>query len=70
LVRDGPGGNVYGASDKIGAYVQDRPVSPDDFGATLFHALDVPLETQLRVGSLIRRISTGRPIPDLFKSFQ
>jgi hypothetical protein len=60
------GGNVYGTSDKTGAYVRDRPVSPDDFGATLFHALDVPLETELRADGFNRRVSTGRPILDLF----
>jgi hypothetical protein len=60
------GGNVYGASDKTGAYVQDRPVSADDFGATLFHALDVPLQTRLGVKGFTRPVSTGRPILDLF----
>jgi len=33
------GGAVYGASDKHGAFVANRPVSPEDFGATVFHAL-------------------------------
>jgi uncharacterized protein (DUF1501 family) len=60
------GGNVYGASDKTGAYVHDRPVSPDDFGATLFHALGVPLETRLEAGSSTRPITTGQPILELF----
>jgi hypothetical protein len=31
------GGTVYGASDKIGAYVKDRPVRPHDLGATVYH---------------------------------
>lgn len=53
---------VYGASDKIGAYVKDLPVRPQDLGATLYHALGVPLDT--RVGS--RPITTGEPILDLF----
>jgi hypothetical protein len=60
------GGNVYGASDKTGAYVQDRPVSADDFGATLFHALDVPVKTRLLANGITRPVSTGRPILDLF----
>ncbi len=60
------GGNVYGASDKTGAFVQDRPVSPDGFGATLLHALDIPIETELRADGLTRPVSTGRPILDLF----
>lgn len=53
---------VYGASDKIGAYVKDNPVRPQDLGATLYHALGVPLNTQ--VGS--RPITTGEPIVQLF----
>src|SRR6516162_8134814 len=31
------GGQVYGASDKIGAYVKDKPVTPQDLGATIYH---------------------------------
>ena len=58
----GIGGGVYGASDKIGAYVKDHPVRPQDLGATLYHALGVPLDT--RVGS--RPITTGEPILELF----
>src|SRR4029450_4530574 len=34
------GGTVYGASDSQAAYVKDNPVSPEDFAATLLHALD------------------------------
>jgi hypothetical protein len=62
------GGNVYGASDKIGAYVQDRPVSADDFGATIFHALGVPDASRLTANdfSRPRPVSTGRPLLDLF----
>jgi hypothetical protein len=53
---------VHGASDKIGAYVQDRPVRPQDLGATLYHALGVPLDS--KVGA--RPITTGEPILELF----
>jgi hypothetical protein len=60
------GGNVYGASDKSGAYVQDQPVSADDFGATVFHALGVCPDTRLRSNGFARPVSTGRPILDLF----
>ena len=38
---------VYGESDKIGAYVKDRPVRPQDLGATIYHALGVPLDPRL-----------------------
>jgi hypothetical protein len=58
-------GAVYGASDRIGAYVRDNPVSPEDLGATLFHALGVPPETRLGADGFTLPASTGRPIVDL-----
>jgi hypothetical protein len=60
------GGAVYGASDKIGAYVKDRPVRPQDLGATIYHALGVPLETRLGKDGGTRPITTGQPIKELF----
>jgi hypothetical protein len=60
------GGMVYGASDKIGAYVKDRPVPPQDLGATIFHALGVPLDLRLGKDGFTRPVSTGEPILDLF----
>ncbi|MGN6544300.1 MAG: DUF1501 domain-containing protein, partial [Aureliella sp.] len=36
------GGNVIGRSDAIGAYPADHPVSPEDFAATIYHALGIP----------------------------
>ena len=57
------GGAVYGASDSIGAYVKDAPVSPEDFGATLFHVLGVPLERRLGPAEFMGQpTSTGTPI--------
>ena len=44
------GGMVYGESDKIGAYVKDKPVRPQDLGATIYHALGVPLDLRLTQG--------------------
>ncbi len=32
---------VHGASDRIGAYPQENPVTPDDLTATLFHLLGI-----------------------------
>jgi len=60
------GGMVYGESDKIGAYVKDRPVRPQDFGATIYHALGVPLDLRLGKDGVSRPITTGQPIVDLF----
>jgi hypothetical protein len=60
------GGTVYGESDRIGAYVKDRPVRPQDLGATIYHALDVPLDLRLGRDGFTRPITTGQPILDLF----
>jgi hypothetical protein len=60
------GGVVYGASDNRGGYVKDKPVSPEAFGATLFHALGVPPETRLGADGFTRPASAGQPILDLF----
>jgi hypothetical protein len=60
------GGLVYGASDRIGAYVKDRPITPEDFGATLFHALGISPETRLARDGATRPASAGRPVLDVF----
>lgn len=60
------GGMVYGESDRIGAYVKDRPVRPQDLGATIYHALGVPLDLRLGKDGVSRPITTGQPILDLF----
>jgi uncharacterized protein (DUF1501 family) len=60
------GGAVYGSSDRNGAYVRDNPVSPEAFGATLFHALGVPPETRLSPDGFTRPASVGAPILELF----
>ena len=60
------GGMVYGESDKIGAYVKDKPVRPQDFSATIYHALGVPFESRITKDGLSRPLSTGAPILDLF----
>ena len=60
------GGHVHGASDAHGGYVRDNPVRPEDFGASLFHALGVSPETRLGADGFTRPASAGRPILDLF----
>jgi uncharacterized protein (DUF1501 family) len=60
------GGRVHGASDRNGGYVRDDPVSPERFGATLFHALGVPPETRLGADGFTRPASTGQPVLEWF----
>jgi hypothetical protein len=60
------GGMVYGESDRIGAYVKDKPVRPQDFAATIYRALDVPLDAKLGKDGVSRPITTGEPILSVF----
>lgn len=60
------GGAIYGASDSQAAYVRDNPVSPEDFAATLLHALDIPPDAPISPDGFSVRASTGRPVLGLF----
>jgi hypothetical protein len=60
------GGTVFGSSDTHGGYVREDPVSPERFGATLFHALDVSPETRLGADGFTRPASSGQPVAQLF----
>jgi hypothetical protein len=61
------GGQVYGASDKQGAYVKDLPVTPDDFAATVLHAFGLSPESAVEApaGRPVH-VSTGSPVTALF----
>jgi len=60
------GGQVYGTSDKNGAFPSDNPVSPGAFAATLFHCLGVPPGAEIpdRLGRPVK-IADGMPIQSL-----
>jgi uncharacterized protein (DUF1501 family) len=60
------GGAVYGESDRHGAYVKDRPVRPQDLAATIYRALEVPLDVRLGQDGFTRPITSAEPILDLF----
>lgn len=49
-------GRVVGKTDSIGGTVADRPISPKDVLATIYHLLGYDLETTLAE-------KTGRPVP-------
>ena len=61
------GGALYGASDRIAAYPSRDPVGPEDVAATIYHALGIPLETELtdHTGRPFP-VATGKPILELF----
>jgi hypothetical protein len=46
--------------------VKDRPVRPQDLGATIYHSLGVPLDLRLGKDGFTRPISSGQPILELF----
>ena len=60
------GGAVYGESDKTAAFVKDKPVRPQDIGATIYHSLGVPLDFRLGSDGFTLPISLGEPLFDLF----
>ena len=60
------GGTVYGASDSTAAWVQNHPVSLENFTATLFHALGIDPATRLSPDGFTMPASTGQPLLELF----
>lgn len=61
------GGQTYGASDKFAAYPASLPTSPADISATIFHALGIPHDLEIR-DPLNRpmRITSGTPLLPIF----
>jgi hypothetical protein len=63
------GGQVIGSSDRIGAEPKDRPVTPAEIVATIYHALGLPLSTELGgcEGGPVRLVEPGvEPVRELF----
>ncbi len=61
-------GFVYGASDKIGAYATVGQARPEDLAATMFEALGIDPESEIR-DKLNRPlpIARGKPIAEVFR---
>ena len=62
------GGIVYGQSDAQAGYPTDKPVTPEQLTATIFHALGIPPETRI-LDALNRPfpvVDRGQPLLDLF----
>ena len=62
------GGRVVGESDKIGAYPKNRPITPAEVAATIYHQFGVDLETELKgpSGRVIPVVDYGsKPIHEL-----
>lgn len=62
------GGRVYGKSDKDAAYPIEKPVTPEDLAATIYHALGI--DHELRVPNAENRptpvVEGGEPITSLW----
>ncbi len=62
-----PGGRLYGASDKLGAYPLGQRIGPGELAATIFHALGVDPASQ--VTTMLERpwrICDDKPVLDLW----
>lgn len=61
------GGYVYGASDKLGAFVDGDLVTPADLAATVFDRFGVDPATKIHDASgRPYRLSEGQPVRELF----
>ena len=62
------GGQVIGSTDKQGAYVTRRPVSPADVACTVYEALGIDPRKQLRTpdGRPIEILDQGETVKELF----
>jgi hypothetical protein len=59
---------VVGASDRHGAYVTDRPFSPEDVAATVYHHLGIDgreVAIPDKSGRPLYLVESGEPIREL-----
>lgn len=59
-------GKVYGKSNKYGEHPTHNPVRPEELAATIYHALNIPINNPLDASGISRSLTTGKPIMDLF----
>jgi hypothetical protein len=62
-----PGGTIFGASDKSGAYPARDAVTPADVAATIYRLMGIPLATKLFDPGQNREVelATGLPIREI-----
>lgn len=60
------GGKVYGKSNKYGEYPTSNAVHPEELAATIYHALDIPINDPKDASGISRSLTTGKPIMELF----
>lgn len=61
------GGLTVGHSEPRGGRVKDRPVSPQDLLATIYHTLEIPLDTHFNdaSGRPVSIVGSGKPVDEL-----
>jgi uncharacterized protein (DUF1501 family) len=61
-------GIIIGATDKIGAAVTDRPITPPDMAATILYAFGIDPATTLHtpLGRPVELAAGGKPVTELF----
>ena len=61
------GGTIFGKSDKRGAYPAASPFGPEDIAATLFWALGIEPDKEIRdAAGRPLPIASGSPIESIF----
>jgi hypothetical protein len=60
------GGQVYGKTNRLGEYVTNNRVRPEELAATIYHALDIPINNPQDASGISRTLTTGQPIMELF----
>ena len=60
------GGQVYGKSNKYAQYPTHNAVRPEELAATIYHALDIPINDPQDASGISRVLTTGEPIMELF----
>ena len=60
-------GEIVGATDQLGEFVVDSPVTPQDLAATIYSALGIPLHTWYHAqdGRPIELVPVGKPVQQL-----
>ena len=60
-------GTVVGASDKKAAFVKDRPVSPEDILATVYHLKGIDPERRIpdRLNRPVKLVQDGQVVSEL-----
>jgi hypothetical protein len=60
------GGTVYGRTNRLGEFPTDKPVRPEELAATIYHALDIPINDPQDASGISRSLTTGKPVMELF----